>query len=361
MVDEEQESLSPEEELKRTLEPLLGYPAPAGLWEEDLLPSRMARYSSRDLDSLLLKGELLWTGMGRGRILFSIPEEYPLIYPPAGKEVSGNLEEKIMGLLAETPMDFSSLRESTGSAGSSDISRALWNLVWRGEIWNSRPETLRGGIRSSFKSEPLYSKNQAAGSLPGRSISRRSRFSRWKQSRPLTGEWMPTRKGSESRSGDPLEENEINKERVRLLLDRYGILFRELVNREKGFLEWRECFNALRQMEFSGEVLSGVFFRGIRGIQFITPSALECLERMDEGGDFWCSTMDPVSPCGLSLDMPGDLPVRSRTSYLVYEGGRLILRVREKRQDSRVYLNSREWRVPGIPLQPSPLPSGEAP
>ncbi|MDC7242010.1 MAG: DEAD/DEAH box helicase, partial [Spirochaetales bacterium] len=279
-----------EEELKKALEPLLGCPLPAALWEEDILPARIPAYSSRDLDSLILKGELLWTGLEKGRILFSIPEEYPLFKTLTdgsdkdGPDNDETVENRILSLLREGPLDFSGLKTRLAPILSTELNMALWSLVWQGLVWNSRPETLRQGIHTSFKEAPLHReapeegaeirRMQTGGGLYGsprreRGFSGRSRFSRWNRS--LAGEWLMTTDNPAPDETDPMEANEISKEKVRLLLDRYGIIFRELVNREKGFPDWKECFTALRQMEFSGEVLSGAFFKGIRGIQFITP------------------------------------------------------------------------------------------
>ena len=51
----------------------------------------------------------------------------------------------------------------------------------------------------------------------------------------------------------------------RLLLDRYGILFRELLQRELPAFRWSSVFRSLRIMELSGEILAGYFFHGIPG------------------------------------------------------------------------------------------------
>ena len=52
------------------LEMLAGFPAPAGVWEADILPARLSPYHRLWLDTAL-QGELVWFGCGRGRIGFS--------------------------------------------------------------------------------------------------------------------------------------------------------------------------------------------------------------------------------------------------------------------------------------------------
>jgi len=123
-------------------------------------------------------------------------------------------------------------------------------------------------------------------------------------------------------SGDLLETEERRKDRVRLLLDRYGILFREILQKEWPTLRWSAIFRALRIMELSGEVISGVFFHGISGPQFISQKAFRRLQQNLPGeAIFWINAVDPVSLCGVQIDsLRGMLPPRVASTHLVYRG-----------------------------------------
>jgi len=126
---------------------------------------------------------------------------------------------------------------------------------------------------------------------------------------------------------DPVEKEERNKDRARLLLDRYGILFRELLLGESPALQWPDIFRALRLMELSGEVLTGYFFQGIPGRQFISHEAFRLL-RKKSGGDrvYWISATDPASLCGIPLGpLKGKLPRRVAGTHLVYRGSMVVL------------------------------------
>jgi hypothetical protein len=46
------------------------------------------------------------------------------------------------------------------------------------------------------------------------------------------------------------------------LLDRYGVIFRELIAREVTAFTWRELFQSLRLMELSGEVIAAISSQG---------------------------------------------------------------------------------------------------
>ena len=120
---------------------------------------------------------------------------------------------------------------------------------------------------------------------------------------------------------------ERKKDRVRLLLDRYGILFRELLLKETPSFQWSGLFRSLRLMELSGEVLAGYFFHGIPGPQFISHRAFRMLQRkMPESTVFWINAVDPASLCGVPLEaIKGSLPKRIASSHMVYQGKSLAM------------------------------------
>ncbi len=157
--------------------------------------------------------------------------------------------------------------------------------------------------------------------------SRRPAFERWSAGRAWSGDWYRLNQDGEREPLDALEIEELNRERVRLLLARYGVLFRELLARELPALRWGRLFRTLRLMELSGELLAGCFFSGVPGLQFASPAALRALrDGLPEDAIYWLSAADPVSPCGLGLEaLRGDLPPRLASTHLVFHGPRLVL------------------------------------
>jgi ATP-dependent Lhr-like helicase len=124
---------------------------------------------------------------------------------------------------------------------------------------------------------------------------------------------------------DALDEEDINRERVRVLLQRYGVVFRGLLAREMPLLQWPKMFRTLRLMELSSEVVGGYFFEEIPGIQFVAPAAISRLQ--ERGGNdsvYWINAKDPASLCGLGLTAL-NLPPRVVTTHLVYRGSTLVL------------------------------------
>jgi ATP-dependent Lhr-like helicase len=176
--------------------------------------------------------------------------------------------------------------------------------------------TLRKGVMTGFSAQTF--------SDEARLTSRRSGFNRWKISRPLEGHWLRIDPLPQER--DLLENEELVKDRIRQLLKRYGVLFRDILVNELPPLQWRGVFRSLRLMELSGEVLSGYFFDGLSGPQFISHEAFRMLqEPLPKDVVFWINASDPASPCGLGLTALSGLPSRIASTYLVYRGDRMVM------------------------------------
>jgi ATP-dependent Lhr-like helicase len=64
---------------------------------------------------------------------------------------------------------------------------------------------------------------------------------------------------------------------ARVLLCRYGVVFRELLARETNAPKWRDLAPVLRRLEARGEIRGGRFVGGPFGEQFAAPEAVEGL------------------------------------------------------------------------------------
>ena len=97
-------------------------------------------------------------------------------------------------------------------------------------------------------------------------------------------------------------------------------------------------------MELSGEVLSGYFFNGIPGPQFISQEGLHLFRnKLPRDLIFWISAVDPMSLCGLPLDsMRESMPRRVEGTYLVYHGSKVIIILKKKGRDITINLPSND-------------------
>ena len=322
------------ERLHHYLEQLACYPSEAELWESEILPARLHPYDPSWLDGLMQEGNLLWLGSEGHHITFCFEPDIDLLQEDStGDPGSGSDEGDLPDLHTSQPgtdflnslfqdeaarYHFSTLLRVSQSS-ESELARRLWEEVWQGRITNDTFITLRRAIMNKFDLNQMLSGNMKR---PSSRVSRRRRLSlvEEKDTHVILGNWYLIPRSE--LPDDLLETEERRKDRVRLLLDRYGILFRELLQREWPTLRWPAIFRALRIMELSGEVISGIFFHGISGPQFISQKAFRRLQRkLPEEAIYWINATDPVSLCGVQMDsLRGMLPPRVASTHLVYQG-----------------------------------------
>ncbi len=292
--------------LPGALDHLLAWPAAAAAWETELLPARVADYRPGWLDELVRTTDLMWLGCAAEQVTWVFADQLELVR-------EGELAA-LPEFLADLPpreLDFTALSLAAGSPAAA--AQALWSAVWQG-WFTADSAALRQGVRGGFgppSSGPV--------STP--------RGSRWAPSQREPDRWR--RLAVPVAEADALAELEQAKERVRLLLDRYGVLFRELLERELPPFHWRGLFRALRLMELSGELVAGLFFEGVAGVQFTDAAGLERLRQpLAEDAVYWLSATDPASASGLRLEGLDGLPERRSGNTLVYHGRALQVVVR---------------------------------
>jgi len=313
------------------LEQLSCLPARVEAWESDILPARAPAYASPLLDAIMQEGQLRWLGSEGRRVAFALEADLDLM---ASEPEGADLEASDDGDDAVPPgvddimpdangrYTFTALQQVARDRPSALATR-LWDAAWAGEVTNDTFLAVRRGIESKFQvadtalSAPTTRRRSGG--------SRRGGLGRWKSSPTHAGNWM--RLDPPDMSADLIEREERKKDRVRLLLDRYGVLFKQLVQREAPPFRWGALFRTLRLMELSGEVLGGYFFHGLSGLQFASHQAFRTLQgRLPDDAVYWLNATDPASVCGLGIDgFRGKLPKREVGSHLVYQGSKLVL------------------------------------
>jgi ATP-dependent Lhr-like helicase len=87
-----------------------------------------------------------------------------------------------------------------------------------------------------------------------------------------------------------------------MLLCRYGVLFRDLLERESNAPKWRDLVAMLRRLEARGEVRGGRFVTGFGGEQFALPEAVESLRESraaDSAVEVRVAGADPMNLAGV--------------------------------------------------------------
>ena len=301
---------------ERPWEPLAGWTAPVRMWETELLPARRPDYVPAFLDRDFQEGGCLWFGAGKETVGLCTPEDLDLVLPDRPAESA---------LVPEVLADFWTIRDASGLSPE-DCARALWAEAWRGAASSDAWETLRSGLRADFGRRaaalPRAESGSPASSAFGtpRRIPRAIR-DRWRGGPPVEGRWFSL--GAEG-DPDPLDRDQLDRERVRFLARRWGILCRPLLERELPSLGWGRLLGAMRALELAGEILAGRFFAGLGGLQFMSLEAFELFRTLEEDDEiYWMNACDPASLAGVEVEgLSRELPARTASSRLCYRGSR---------------------------------------
>ncbi len=268
---------------------LQGFHAPAGAWEREILPARVAGYRPDLLDQLCLSGEVAW-----GRLAVTAdPEEPPRrrAAPTRNAPVTLCLRQDLGWLAAAAgpaaPLGPSAralveLLERAGAVFLADLAAmtgrmpaevegTLWELVSAGAVTCDGFSGLRALVEPAGRHE-----RRRAGASGGR--------------------WALLRR--DAPAPDLLERLALQ------YLRRWGVVFRDLIGREAAPPPWRELLPVYRRLEARGEIRGGRFVAGFTGEQFALPEAVPELRAVRrtprEGAErVELSGADPLNLVGL--------------------------------------------------------------
>jgi ATP-dependent Lhr-like helicase len=108
---------------------------------------------------------------------------------------------------------------------------------------------------------------------------------------------------------------------ARRLLERYGVVFRRILERERLPVRWRDLVRVYRLWELRGEVRGGRFVQRFAGEQYALPEAVDLLRRLrrsekDSGAGACVSAADPLNLDGILTPEPR-VPSQARRRVLV--------------------------------------------
>jgi ATP-dependent Lhr-like helicase len=329
-VAEETRAEGPEG-LAAVLDILDGFELPAGAWESDVLPARVADYDPLWLDGLCLSGEIAWgrlspaapSGNGghksgpirttplalfrreRGEVWRAIPPETEttqLSLSHAARAVFDCLEGRGASF-------FGDLVNATGLLRT-EVEKGLGELVAWGLVVSDSFAGLRALLVPSDRRKPI------------------GRLRRRGRSAPFgvetAGRWSRTGRRSF------LPEEQLAEAVAWMLLRRYGVVFRRLLERETVLVPWRDVLRVYRRLEARGEIRGGRFVGGFSGEQYALPEAvgtLRAVRREEASGALVAvSGADPLNLVGIIV--PGD-PLSALTGNRVLFRDGVAVAVRE--------------------------------
>ncbi|MDZ7362603.1 MAG: hypothetical protein ONB46_18045 [candidate division KSB1 bacterium] len=143
---------------------------------------------------------------------------------------------------------------------------------------------------------------------------------------------------------------ELAQRHALLLLERHGILVKEWHRREAGLLPWYAIFQALKQLEWRGEVRRGYFVEGLSGVQFALPHALELFAANEASphfsGPVMLSLLDPAVPYGSGVNL-SLLDSTGNSLSLLRQAGNHLIFVKAKPIVYAENYGARLWSLAG--------------
>jgi ATP-dependent Lhr-like helicase len=312
--------------LREAIAQLEGFELPAGVWEDKILTPRVGDYDSQWLDHLFLSGELIWGRLRPPRrdeedgprmaamtrsmpISLALREDLPWLLsddrPDVSAFASGQAKDVLAAMQARGALFFQDLKAITGLLPS-QLEDALRELAALGLVSSDTFAAVRAIVGG---------KSTTAARL--------RRFAKIKVHRPASpiGRWSLFPGTIEA--SNPTSRLE---QWCKLLLNRYGVLFRDLLVREPAAPPWWELARLLRRMELRGEVRGGRFIAHVGGEQFAVESAVGRLRDLRDGEapSEWVliSAADPLNLSGVIGEGPR-IPAMHKNA-LVLQNGRCI-------------------------------------
>jgi ATP-dependent Lhr-like helicase len=308
--------------LEAVLAQLEGFPVAASAWETEILPARVRWYEPHWLDQLCATGRILWQRLPNGGAsdarkgapvratpIVLLRREHAAHWqspPDADPELSGPAAAVLDALRTHGASFFVDLVSDTGRLRS-EVEAALGELVSHGLV------TADGfaGLRALVAPAEIKARRLRRGGLRA-AFENLEGAGRWSLVRPRRAEAGAT----DGADGADIEHV------ARVLLKRYGVVFRKLVEREPQLPPWRELFYVLRRLEARGEIRGGRFVNGFAGEQFALPEAAASLARQREDRDGALVAVSGCDPLNLTgLIMPGERVPALPANRVLLRGG----------------------------------------
>jgi ATP-dependent Lhr-like helicase len=356
--------------LLAVVEQLQGIEAPAGDWESEILPARVAGYDPRWLDELCLGGEVAWgrlsprpspapparidgddTAVRGERRGSAVPSPATPLAIVLREDLGWQLAAVRTGSRPAEPRRGSSadllatLRRSGASFRSelaadsrrlpAEIDEGLWELVASGLVTADafsavrtllsvrRRRATRQRRRAPSRVLRAY-RASSAGSGIGEGRWSLLPYEALHAEAPAPQDTQP----SDASSGGPLrvgavEGDELAEAVAGQLLARWGVVAWELWARESYRVPWRDVVRALRRFEARGMCLGGRFVAGLSGEQYALEGAAELLAHVRDRHDDEVISMAASDPLNLTgFVVPGPrVPATRRRHVQLRDGG----------------------------------------
>jgi len=301
--------------LRAVLDFLDGYGLPAAAWEPEALALRVIGYTPAWLDQLCLTGRTGWgrlTQNSTGRpsapvrsspvSLFArenLPHWLALSSRAETSEFSPDTRLTLETLSRGGALFFGELIRQSGLLASR-VEQALAELTAQGYVTADSFEGLRALLVPEEKRAPFAPAD-------------RRRHHRAVTSLEFAGRWSLLQTPGVETDTAPRRNGSANHEEsieafARVLLRRYGVVFRRILEKESISVPWFELVRVYRRLEARGEIRGGYFISGVSGEQFALSEAigsLRSIRKTPGNGDLIViSAADPLNLAGILTPGP---------------------------------------------------------
>jgi ATP-dependent Lhr-like helicase len=270
--------------LAGVLAQLEGFEAPAGAWESELIPARVAGYEISWLDELCLSGRALWARLRGGKTAQNGATTQASAGPvkatpivllqrrhladwstlgglaPGAEPAVSSRAKAVAEYLAEHGASFFDEMLSGTRLLHTELEDALGELVASGLVTSDSYSGLRALLVPSSKRPPTSRRRGRRASLFGIADA---------------GRWAVVRRTSAAKDKS---DGDVNELVARTLLKRYGVVCWRLLANEAAWLPpWRDLIRVFHRLEARGEIRGGRFIAGLSGEQFALPEAVASL------------------------------------------------------------------------------------
>ncbi|MGD0671841.1 MAG: DEAD/DEAH box helicase [Candidatus Binatus sp.] len=307
------------------LEQLSGIAATAEIWEHAILPARFAGYRPEMLDLVCMSGQMKWVAVAEeavegarrastpSRVTF-IARKASLFIPREAPAPADAKEQAVLAALGAAGAQYLDEVAERANISERDALSALWRMAAAGQVSNDNFAPLRMFAEDRGTERVL----EPVGRRP---TTRHDAAVRARLKSSLAGRWSLVRAGEHHASAEDARELALK------LLERHGILAREMLGLESTHISWSEIAPALRRLEYSGAIARGWFVRSISGEQYALPEAVEMLRAARtlipaREKPVALSAIDPANPYGAVVAGCGI--AREAANVVVIRAGRVI-------------------------------------
>jgi len=329
-----------------TISQLQGFDLPAVCWERDIFAYRIKNYSPGLLDELCLSGDVAWGRLhpqpkveGKGRAmkaisrnsligLFCREDSHWLL--PEGAILDalqlGGAAADVLEILEQRGAMFAIDLQQASGLLPTQFPDALGELIARGWITSDGFTGLRR-LMQPAGSASVRHRGIGRGSQQRKISGQAGRWSIWRRS---------INEGDADQNQAPAKQNRIERWAWQLL-NRWGVVFRDLIDREQEAPRWYELARFYRRLEARGEIRGGRFIKGVAGEQFAVSDVIAQLRKLRsspasiEPGKIELLVLraaDPLNMVGILDELPR-VPATAN-NRVIYWNGEAVAAIQKK-------------------------------